>query len=342
MSIRRASRRALSARTRAAHKGRRFRLPSAVVESARRRVKNSLKKLSTSLFLALDPIGLHVLPKHFYTPVPDITWLRKNRDAWQSPASMRGLHWDLDQQLAWLRELSLPYYSEVEGRGIYDDIVDQAVGPGYGPIESQVLHCFIRSNRPRRVIEIGSGASTVVMLHASELNRQEGAAGTAINCIEPHPKPAFSSVTGISHIRELCQNVPGPVFDELSDGDLLFVDSSHSVKVGSELPRIYLEVIPNLRPGVFVHIHDIYLPYLYPREAIGTYFGWQETVLLLALLLHNPHLSVLCSMSALHYGRSRELQALLGDYCPQLNDEGLASGDVAGKHFPSSIWLKTS
>src|ERR1700694_4551224 len=178
--------------------------------------------------------------------------------------------------------------------------------------------------RPARVIEVGSGASTATMLYAASLNAREGRRTTAITCIEPFPRPGFARVRGISHIRELVQAVPSHVFAQLEAGDLLFIDSSHSVKVGSDVLRIYLDVIPQLQPGVFVHIHDCYLPYLYPRDALSSYFGWQETSLLLALLTGNTQLQPLACASALHYGRPAELHSILSDYQPQGHRQGLA------------------
>jgi hypothetical protein len=107
--------------------------------------------------------------------------------------------------------------------------------------------------------------------------------------------------------------------------------------VGSELQRIYLEIIPRLRPGVVVHIHDIFLPYLYSPDALSTYFGWQETTLLAALLTANPRLQIAASLSILHHTRPRELAAILPDYVPRATDRGLYA---KGKgHFPSSIWI---
>ena len=224
---------------------------------------------------------------------------------------------------------------------MYRDIASKAFGPGYGLVESQVLHCFVRSKRPAHVIEIGSGASTATMLYAASLNAREDQTRTAITCIEPFPKPGFANLDGITHIREVVQGVRGQVFEQLRSGDLLFVDSSHSVKVGSDVLRIYLDIIPRLQSGVFIHIHDCYLPYLYPRDALSSYFGWQETSLVLALLTHSSQLQVECCESALHYGRPAELQAVLHDYQPQGNSEGLAAEPTVDHHFPSSLWLRT-
>lgn len=304
--------------------------------------KRSLKHLSHRMFFALDQVGIHLLPKHYYTPVADYSWLRKNRDAWMSRANLSGVHWELEDQLHWLQEICGPYYHEVEGLRLYQELESSGFGPGYGPIESQVLHCFVRHYAPANVVEIGSGVSTACMLQASYINKQEGRQGSKIVSVEPFPKQKLREQEGITHVEEMCQKVPESVFDDLDAGDVLFVDSTHTVKLSSELQRIYLDIIPNLRRGVFVHIHDIYLPYLYNRDVLSSYFDWQETSLALALLKNNAHLSVLCCQSALHYDRTKEMTMLLSDYRPQADVEGLRADKSRESHFPSSLWLITT
>jgi len=302
-------------------------------------VKPMLKAAYIRGFLAFDRLGLHVLPKHYYSAIPDYTWLRKNRSIWQRRVDIAGVNWCLDEQLNWLLAVCEPYYAEVEGLRAFREIAAMGVGLGYGPIESQVLHCFIRKACPPRVVEIGSGMSTAVMLRAASLNVTEGRRGSNIVSVEPFPNPRFQRLSGLVHIKELCQSAPQQIFDELESGDLLFIDSTHALKTGSELQRIYLEIIPRLKAGVFIHIHDIMLPYLYDRAALTSNFGPQETSLVLALLVNNSSLSVLCCESALHYDRTKELMGILTDYRPQPGSAGLA-GD-AGGHFPASLWLRT-
>jgi hypothetical protein len=146
--------------------------------------------------------------------------------------------------------------------------------------------------------------------------------------------------TDVELIPQPCQEVPYQLFEHISDGDLLFIDSSHAVKIGSDVLRIYLEIIPRLKPGVFIHIHDIYLPYAYPRTVFTRPWWWQETALLIALLTNNPKLQVLTCLSALHYDYAVEMQEVLGDYRPAPNDEGLTVS--APGHFPASLWLQTA
>jgi len=160
--------------------------------------------------------------------------------------------------------------------------------------------------------------------------------------IEPFPGRCLSGLKGIHLISKRVQELELSFFDRLEAGDLLFIDSSHAVKTGSDVLFLYLEVIPRLRAGVVIHIHDIGLPYVYPRDVLSHFHAWQETALLVALLQGNQHLRVLCCLSALHYDRRAEMARILPDYRPQIETgEGLAEADPQG-HFPSSIWLATA
>ncbi len=305
-------------------------------------MRRLLEAPSIKLFLLADRLGVHILPKHFYTPIPDHSWLSANREAWIKRASLIGVDWDLDEQLRWIETICTPCYHEVARLALYQKIAAGFGGLGFGQIESQVLHCFIRSQCPARIIEIGSGFSTFCMLHAARLNEQEGKRSPVITSIEPYPSKALRRLTEVHHIKQPCQVVPFSVFEELQAGDLLFIDSTHSVKVGSDVIRIYLDLIPRLKRGVFIHAHDIYLPYLYPRDALKTYFGAQETALVLALLTNNRTLRVLACLSALHYDRPQQLSRLLTDYRPQAGFEGLRAVNSSSGYFPSSLWLQTA
>ena len=181
-------------------------------------------------------------------------------------------------------------------------------------------------------------------MHAGSagLNQRDSKRVPKITCVEPFPSQSLRNRKEVELIPRFCQQVPLSFFERLSAGDLLFIDSTHAVKVGSDVVRIYLEIIPHLPAGIFLHIHDVYLPYAYPRDVFSMPYWWQETGLLIALLTNNPRLSVLTCLSALHYDYPDEMRKLLTDYRPAPDHEGLAVSPSAPGHFPASIWLKTS
>ena len=93
--------------------------------------------------------------------------------------------------------------------------------------------------------------------------------------------------------------------------DILFIDTTHTVKIGSDVNRLMLEVLPTLRPGVLVHVHDIFLPYEYPRGFFESQCCWQEQYLLQALLAENPNFEVLLPAAAIARERPELISALM-------------------------------
>ena len=144
---------------------------------------------------------------------------------------------------------------------------------------------------------------------------------------DPFPTGIDEGLPGLTDLARIdAQAVPEEAFTELRSGDVLFVDTTHTVKLGSEVNRIVLRVLPLLAPGVVVHFHDIYLPYEYPRYLFDDYaLYWSEQYLLQAFLCLNPHFEVLCSVHALCRDRPAAADAA-----------GLASTGQDG----ASFWIR--
>lgn len=126
---------------------------------------------------------------------------------------------------------------------------------------------------------------------------------------------------------------------DVGDNGLLFVDSTHAVKPGSEVNRIILDVLPRLNRGAYVHFHDIYFPYDYQRNLMREQLFWSESTLLHAFLIGNARYTIRCALSMLHYGASAKLQELLPNYRPQSGHDGLMGDDPDG-HFPDACYLQ--
>ena len=177
---------------------------------------------------------------------------------------MQGIPVDLDEQARTVEEVCRKFEPEVRGNPIYFEAVRRGGGPGYGYIEAQALHSVLRHYKPGRVIEVGSGVSTFCMAEALDRNRKETAAPWSLTCIEPYPRPALQEFCRgrpeIQLVRKPVQEAPPALFETLGPRDLLFIDSSHVAKVGSDVTHLVLEVLPRLREGVIVHVHDIYFP----------------------------------------------------------------------------------
>lgn len=179
--------------------------------------------------------------------------------------------------------------------------------------DAMSYYSFIRARKPRRIVEIGSGFSTLAAREAVSRN-----GFGRITCIEPFPRPWLEELPGIELIRDKAQNIPLSFFNRnLDDGDILFIDSSHSVKIGSDCLYIYLHILPALTARLLIHAHDVFLPYPQPRKwALERQIFWTEQYLLMAYLLDNPRTEVVfpsaynakafpAEMAAFMHGRAK-------------------------------------
>ncbi|MBE1487362.1 class I SAM-dependent methyltransferase [Plantactinospora soyae] len=162
----------------------------------------------------------------------------------------------------------------------------------YGRSDAAVLHAMLRHYRPSRLVEVGSGYSTAVALDVAERFLPE----LRITCVEPHPARLQSRLRPgdeVELIPRPVQEVDRATFATLRSGDILLIDSTHVVKAGSDVVWLFLHVLPTLRPGVIVHIHDIHWPFEYPERWLREGRDWTEVYLLRAFLTDNAAWQVL-------------------------------------------------
>jgi Methyltransferase domain len=285
-------------------------------------------------FPSLERFGLHVLPSHYYSPVASRRWMTEHPDLWQQRYDMG---WDLDAQVDWLQTTCAPNLDEVAAFPFIAAGERRGIQFRYGQIEGQTLHCVVRQLAPRRIVEVGSGASTFISSTASDRNAAESRQPSEIIAIDPYAPPQLEALGNVTVERVPVQEVALDRFTSLEAGDILFLDSTHALHAASELHRLYLKIVPSLAPGVIIHAHDIFLPWLYRPSIMEDPFDWQETSLVAALLTGNPGLSVLCCLSALHDSRKKQLMQIFPDYVPKGLDHGLETGENG--HFPSSLWM---
>lgn len=304
----------------------------------KRRLKDACKSALHKLFVCGQRLGFDFLPRHFYSEIPMIHNLSRSKH-WRRPFSMIGVQGvDLDEQLEFVRLCCSDRLIERQKQGdIYRRACDRNGEGGYGPIEADFLYTFIASQRPARIVQVGCGLATAVCLMAAE----ESGYSPDITCIEPYPNRFIRGLQTDGRIRLVPEKVEKTDFgllDTLDDGDLFFVDSTHTLGPAGEVTRIVLEMLPRLPKGAWVHFHDITFPYDYPRSLLRSelFFG-HESALLHAFLAHSRRFRIMASMSMLHYERTHELSELLPNYRPAGNDCGLAAGPG---HFPSSTYLR--
>lgn len=247
--------------------------------------------------------GVNVTPRHFYSDIPDLRHLERT-DYWRHPNSMYGVQGaEIEPQVAFARACCEPYAEKLQSQRIHQDAITTNGEPGYGPIESLFLYCYVRSQKPRKIIQIGCGVSTAVLLNAVS---DEPDYSPSIVCIEPYPTRFLidaQKAGRIQLIQEQAQLVELSTLTDLDDNGLFFVDSSHTVHVGSEVVRIIDEVLPRLRCGQCVHFHDVTFPYDYsPHLLADSIFFWREATLLYAFLVNNQKFTIDASLSMLHDG----------------------------------------
>jgi hypothetical protein len=251
-------------------------------------------------------MGIHYLPVHYYSPVPDTSslpeciWERRFDDI---PG------WDLnaDKQRELLNVLA-SWGGEMANTPA-DCPVDSGYcwnNPAFNATDAVIYHAVIRQYKPKRILEIGSGYSTLVAARAASLN-----GSTRLRCIEPSP-PDFlnGSIPALEEVIRLpLQQVSASEFESLGANDILFVDSTHVSKVGSDVNRIFFEILPRLSPGVLIHFHDIFLPRDYPRQwVIERRIFWSEQYMLLAFLLFNTSFEVLITTQYLGLEHPEDLR----------------------------------
>jgi hypothetical protein len=226
---------------------------------------------------------------HFYSRVIDPAEVEAAANRiWPSQPEVRGVDFNHAGHQDLLRDVFPRYIGDYDYPATLPEAAEPLTffdrNPAFAWLDSRALFVLPRHWRPRHVIEVGSGHSTLLM---ADVNRRFLGGGTEIRCIEPYP-PAFLATlpAGIAElIASRVQDVPLETFDILAPGDVLFIDSSHVSKTGSDVNHLMFEVLPRLPAGVHIHFHDIFLPFDYPRDwvlKLGLY--WNEQYMVRAML----------------------------------------------------------
>jgi hypothetical protein len=203
----------------------------------KRKIRNLVKSSFRRLFMAGQKAGITILPYHFYSQIPNIRELKKE-DYWKKPSSMTGVNGiDAEGQVRFLQTIAEPRQG-VSLKEMYEKAVrTNGEGGGYGIIEGEVLYSFIRRKKPAKIIQVGCGVSTAIILQAAD---DEGYKPVIV-CVEPFPTPFLSKLAAdgkITLIMEKAQKVDIEHLISLKNNDLFFVDSTHTVKPGSEVNRV--------------------------------------------------------------------------------------------------------
>jgi len=227
-----------------------------------------------------DRWGYHIRPIHYYEPLPDFRAITPEQVLRRREFPAINFRWD--EQLRLLHELET-YSGELPESEVQNDY--------FSGLDAAIYYSLIRHLKPRRIIEIGGGYSTRIAGKALAAN-QSG----RLTCIEPFPERLNGSNLGVDLITKRVEEIDVSFFSSLRANDILFIDSSHTVKFGSDVCYEFLEILPSLKRGVWVHVHDIFFPHDYPAEwLLKRRLALNEQYLLEAFLAFNREFDIALS-----------------------------------------------
>ncbi len=280
-------------------------------------VSSVSKANAASAIPLLFPIG------HFYSPIADSADLKERATRlWSQVNEMPGIDMNVRAQLDLLKVLA-PYTLSINWPVAQpsDPMSYFYSNDQYPVLDAEFLYATLRHFKPKAMIEVGSGWSSLI---AAEVNRIHLNRSMSFYCIEPYPcQFLIDGVDGITQlVRKRVEDVDLAFFDQLNEGDVLFIDSSHVSKVGSDVNYLFFEVLPRLRPGVMVHVHDIFLPDEYPKVwVIDQGRNWNEQYLLRAFLQFNRSWEVMWASHFMGTRYTAATQAAFPRY-PELGGGG--------------------
>lgn len=263
----------------------------------------------------LSAVGVFPVADHYYEPLTNFSLLRSPLD---KPRSLPGINLNVPEQLELLKKFT--FGNELSGfTGPKTDDLTYSFANGmfsYG--DAEFLYNLVRLKKPRRVVEIGSGNSTLLVIEAIRKNMiSQPDYICEHTCIEPYELPWLEK-SGVKLRRQVVESVEKSVFQQLEADDLLFIDSSHVIRPQGDVLCEFLEILPTLKKGVIVHIHDVFTPRDYPKAwVVDKVRMWNEQYLMEALLSGNPHWKIIGAVNFLYHDHFNELKTA----CPFLSKD---------------------
>ncbi|WP_309387362.1 class I SAM-dependent methyltransferase [Cerasicoccus frondis] len=264
---------------------------------------------------ALFKVGVLPIRDHYYEPEFK---LKPRHGTYQVDRPLPGIDWNEAGQLELLEELT------------YANEIPDAIKQRHGEVQYSwdngnfiagdvdFLYQIIRAKKPRRIFEIGSGSSTIIAATAVQANQQDDANYTCRHqCVEPYERHWLESLP-VTVVREKVETLDLAIFQDLERNDLLFIDSSHIIRPEGDVLHEYLQILPTLKPGVIVHVHDIFSPRNYPDQwLLGLVRFWNEQYILESFLTHNSEWSIIAALNFLHHRHHETLKGV----CPFLRED---------------------
>ena len=276
----------------------------------------------------LKKLGVFPIRDHYYEPL-------FNYDILQNPLNQKrflpGIDFREEQQIEFLQKLNFQKDFEDFLHHQDDKEKDLAFKFNNGSFESgdaEFLFNFVRRVKPNNVIEIGCGTSTKLISHALMLNKIENQSDYKHICIDPYEQPWLEKMEDVEVLRQKLEDIDISLFNSLSQNDFLFIDSSHIIRPQGDVLREYLEIIPSLSSGVYVHVHDIFSPHDYLETWIKDNVRfWNEQYILESSLSNNSSYQIVAALNFLKNYHYDSIKAV----CPFLTPD----------REPGSFYFKT-
>jgi predicted O-methyltransferase YrrM len=292
-----------------------------------------------ALIGTINRLGWVVAPtSDYYHALRPVAELERHAARWYRPSRLAGVSFDLPAMMAELEAMAAAYLREYSELPSYDEIKRQRRGPGFTTVDAMVLYMMLRRHQPARYVEVGSGLSTYYASLAAARNAAEGRP-MRMTVVDPFVSEATRVLPDLEVLAREAQDLEADWYTgRLEAGDILFIDSTHIVRIDGEVPHLVLEVLPSLKPGVLVHIHDIHFPYNVPAHPGAYVFDrrwpmlFTEAMLVQAWLCHNPRVEILLSTPLLRHYHEEFLRRLLPGYRP------LDAEDFDTHH--GSLWVR--
>jgi predicted O-methyltransferase YrrM len=268
-------------------------------------------------------LGYDLLRSSFYSPIPARDELPA--ELWEVPNPTLGVDFDVEGQFRFLED-QLSEHVQRFGERLNDGSTPFRLDNStYGPVDAETLYAMVRYANPRQVVELGSGSSSHVIAMALE----ESDPGSRYRVFDPYPWTATSlgARPDVEVLARRATEIPAAEFEALGLNDILFIDTTHTVKTGGDVTHLVLDVLPRLAPGVLVHVHDIFLPWEYPRQwVVDRRYAWAEQYLLQAFLAFNDAFEIVLGAHALARSDPKRLRRTIPSFEPEV--------------APGAFWLR--
>jgi predicted O-methyltransferase YrrM len=296
-------------------------IPASIIMLLYRRFGSHKLLLSKNI---LNYFGIFPLRNHYYEPLFNFKQLKKKL---YKDRNLPGINFNLNRQLNNLS--SLVYANELIDLNLKKNSTNFNFNIKNGFFEhgdAEIYYQLIRHIKPKNILEIGSGQSTLIALEAIKKNKNIDKINTKINCVEPYENTWLDNFN-IKIIRKKIEDLNTNYYLSLKSGDILFIDSSHMIRPQGDVLKIFFEIIPKLKKGVIIHIHDIFTPKDYPEKwLINEHRFWNEQYLVEALMMNKNRYEIYLMLNYLKNNAYKKLK----EKCPYLKK----------KSEPGSLYLK--